>query len=181
MNKDSRVARRYSSALFEIALRDDTIEVISDDLTLVETFVRDVPYLRAVLLQPLVSEEQKIKVLSDAFGDRITASTLNFLYLLVRKRRENLVDEVIAEYRRLADEKADRVTAHIQSAVPLTDAQVKQITGALEQRTGKNVKVTTQVTSSIIGGLLVRIGDQVIDGTIRGRLDRVRQQLLGNI
>jgi len=181
MNKDTRVARRYSSALFDIAVRDNTVEVITADLDLIERFVREVPYLRAVLLQPLVSDAQKIKVLSDAFGDRTTATTLNFLYLLVRKRRENLIDEVIAEYRKLADEKAERVTAHIQSAIPLTESQVKAITKALEVRTGKNVRVTTEVSTDIVGGLLVRIGDHVIDGTIRGRLQRVHQQLLGNL
>jgi F-type H+-transporting ATPase subunit delta len=181
MNKDIRVARRYSSALFDIAVRDDTVDVISSDLTLVESFVRDVPYLRAVLMQPLVSEDQKVKVLSEAFGDRTTATTLNFLYLLVRKRRENLIDEVIADYRRLADEQAGRVTAHVKSAVPLTGDQLIAITKSLQLKTGKNVQLTTEVTAEILGGLLVRIGDHVIDGTLRGRLERVRQQLLGNI
>jgi len=181
MNKDTRAARRYSSALFEIAVRDSTVDVIASDLEVVETFVRDVPYLRAVLLQPLVSDTQKIKVLSDAFGDRITATTLNFLYLLVRKRRENLVDEVIADYRSLADDRANRVSAHVQSAVPLTEAQLKDLTVALEKRTGKNVRVTSEVNTDILGGLLVRIGDHVIDGSIRSRLQRIRQQLLGNI
>ena len=158
MNKDSRVARRYASALFEIAVRDSLVDVIASDLALVEAFVRDVPYLRAVLLQPLVSDTQKLKVLSDAFGDRTTATTLNFLYLLVRKQRENLVDEVIAEYRKLADEKADRVSAVVQSAVPLSDDQLASITTALEARTGKNVRVSAEINPEIVGGLLVRIG-----------------------
>jgi F-type H+-transporting ATPase subunit delta len=181
MSKDTRVARRYSAALFDIALRDDTVEVILTDLILVEAYLHDVQYLRAVLLQPLVSERQKIQVLSDAFGERTTATTLNFLYLLVRKRRENLVDEVIAAFRQLADDKAQRVSAHVQSAVPLSPEQLSQITAALEKRTGKNVRLTSEVTADIVGGLLVRIGDHVIDGTVRGRLLRVRQQLLGNL
>jgi F-type H+-transporting ATPase subunit delta len=181
MNKDTRVAHRYAAALFSIAVRDDTVDVIADDLTLVESFVRDVANLRAVLLQPLISEAQKLNLLSDAFGDRTTATTLNFLYLLVRKRRENLIDETIVEYRKLADEKANRVSAQVQSAIPLSAEQVDAITKALEKRTGKSVKVTTQVTGDIIGGLLVRLGDHVIDGTIRGRLVRVRQQLLGHL
>jgi F-type H+-transporting ATPase subunit delta len=179
MNKDARVARRYSAALFDIAVRDGIVDVIAADLLLVETFVRDVKYLRAVLLQPLVSEEQKIKVLSDAFGDRITATTLNFLYLLVRKRREELIDTTIAEYRRLADEKANRVSATVLSAIPLTTAQFVQVATALEERTGKTVALTSQVSPAVVGGLLIRLGDQVIDGTIRGRLERVRQHLLG--
>jgi F-type H+-transporting ATPase subunit delta len=167
--------------LFDIAVRDNTVDVIATDLAVIEGFVRDVPYLRAVLMQPLVSDAQKIKVLSDAFGERTTATTLNFLYLLVRKRRENLIEEDIAEYRLLADEKANRVSALVQSAVPLTDDQLTAITAALEKRTGKNVRVTTEISTDILGGMLVRIGDHVIDGTLRSRLQRVRQQLLGNI
>jgi F-type H+-transporting ATPase subunit delta len=181
MKKDSRAASRYSSALFDIAIRDNTIEAIAADLNVVEAFVREVPYLRAVLLQPLVSEDQKLEVLFDAFGERTTATTLNFLYLIVRKRRENLIDEVIAEFRRLADERAGRVSAHVTSAVPLTTSQLESITIALQKRTGKTVTVTSDVSAEIIGGLLVRIGDQVMDGTIRTRLQHVRQQLLGNV
>src|SRR5579884_3864711 len=120
MASETRVARRYAAALFDVALRNDGVDTIANDLAVVEAFVKQVPYLRAVLMQPLITESRKRKVLSDAFGERITATTLNFLYLIVRKRRENVLDQTIAEYRRLADEHANRVVAHISSAVPLT-------------------------------------------------------------
>ena len=179
MAKETRVARRYAAALFAVALQDDTVDVVARDLAVVEGFVREVPYLRAVLMQPLITESRKRKVLSDAFGERITATTLNFLYLMVRKRREDVLDETIAEFRRLADEHANRVVAFVSSAVPLSEQQLGAMTKALAQRTGKNVHVETDVDETMLGGVRVRIGDEVIDGGLRTQLERLRVVLLG--
>ena len=73
-------------------------------MTLISRFIAEVPYLRAVLLQPLVSDERKNKVVTDAFSDRVTASSLNFLKLLIRKRREDLIEEAIREFHKLLAE-----------------------------------------------------------------------------
>lgn len=179
MAKETRVARRYAAALFTVALQEDTVDAIARDLDIVEGFVRGVPYLRAVIMQPLITEERKRKVLSDAFGERITATTLNFLYLMVRKRREDVLDETIAEFRRLADEHANRVVAFVSSAVPLTEQELSAISRALTQRTGKNVQVAANVDDTMLGGVRVRIGDEVIDGGLRTQLERLRGVLLG--
>lgn len=179
MANETRVARRYAAALFGVALQDGIVEAIARDLAVVEGFVKEVPYLRAVLMQPLITETRKRKVLSDAFGERITATTLNFLYLMVRKRRENMLDETIAEFRRLADEHANRVVAHVSSAVALSEQEIAAMTKALAQRTGKNVHVEAEVDPTMLGGVRVRIGDEVIDGGLRTQLERLRGALLG--
>ena len=179
MADETRVAKRYAAALFEVAERDGAIEAVSADLDLVERFLAEVPYLRALVLQPLVSDERKRKVLSDAFGDRATATTLNFLYLLVKKRRETSLDDVIAHYRVLVDEKLGRVVAHVHTAVALSPAQVSALKVALSSRTGKNVEIEAAVDPMTLGGVRVRIGDTIIDGTVQGGLESVRRQMLG--
>ncbi|HEX5323949.1 MAG TPA: F0F1 ATP synthase subunit delta [Capsulimonadaceae bacterium] len=180
MAQEIRVAKRYAAALFDVALRGDSVEAVANDLTVVELFVREVPYLRAVLMQPLITEQRKRKVLSDAFGERIAATTLNFLYLMVRKRRENVLDETITEFRRLADEHANRVVAHVSSVVPLSEEQLSTLARALQRRTGKNVHIEAQVDDTMLGGVRVRIGDEVIDGGLRTQLERLRGTLLGS-
>ena len=117
--KDTRVARRYAAALFGIAVRDNILDAVAEDLTLISRFVAEVPYLRAVLMQPLVSDERKNKVATDAFGDRVTATSLNFLKLLIRKRREDLIDECVRQFRVLLAERNNTVEAIVYSAVPL--------------------------------------------------------------
>jgi len=177
--KDVRVARRYAAALFGVAERDGILDSVAQDLTLISRFVAEVPYLRAVLNQPLVSDERKNKVANDAFGDRVTATSLNFLKLLIRKRREELIDECVREFRLRLAERNNTVDATATSAVPLSPAQAERLTESLAHMTGKTVHLTAEVDGAIVGGVIVRLGDTIIDGSVRGRLQRLEQQLLG--
>lgn len=177
--KDVRVASRYAAALFGIAQRDEVIDAVSRDIALIERFLAEVPNLRVVLLQPLLSQPKKLKVVTDAFDDRITATTLNFLKLLIRKRREGLIDECIREYRARVAEHYNTVDAVAHSAVPLTQAQKELLTQNLQKTLGKTVHLTAEVDSTMLGGLVVRIGDMIIDGGIHGRLRRLQEHLMG--
>lgn len=179
MADDTRVAKRYAAALYDVAVKDNTVQAVASDLVLVERFLAEVPYLNAMVMHPLASDDRKRKVLSDAFGDRTTATTLNFLYLLVRKRRETTLANVIREFRRLVDEQLQRVVAQVHTAQPLTTGQLSALKTALSQRTGKNVEIEAFVDPDVIGGMRILLGDNIIDGTVRGRLERMRLQLLG--
>lgn len=178
MADDTRVARRYAAALFSIALRENSIDATLAEVTMIGRFISEVPYLRAVLYQPLISDAQKRKIINDAFGKRLSATTLNFLLLLVRKRREMLTETVIADFQRLVDEHLGKVVATVSSATPLSARQLDTLSKSLAARTGKNVEISSTVDPDLIGGLLIRLGDNVIDGTVRTRLESLRRQLL---
>lgn len=177
--KDTRVAKRYAAALFGVAQRDGILDAVAQDMTLIERFMAEVPYLRAVLLQPMVTEDRKFKVVDDAFGDRVTASSLNFVKLLIRKRREDLVSECIAEFRHLLADAQNRIAARATTAVPLTELQMQQMVLSLQKMTGKIVTLTTDLDPAVLGGAIIRMGDTVIDGSVRGRLERLERQLMG--
>lgn len=177
--KDIRVAKRYAAALFGVALRDGILDAVAQDLSLIGWFVAEVPYLRAVLMQPLVSDQRKNKIATDAFGDRVTATSLNFLKLLIRKRREDLIDECVREFQVLLAEHSNSVDAEAATAVPMEPAQQERLTQSLQVLTGKTVRLTTHVDPSLMGGVVVRLGDTVIDGSVRGKLERLEQQLMG--
>ena len=177
--KDIRVAGRYAAALFGVARRDGILDAVEQDLTLISRFLADVPYLRAVLMQPLVSVSRKNIVVDEAFGDRVTASSLNFLKLLIRKRREDLISECIREFRALLAEHTNTVDAEAWSAIPMTLEQQERLVVSLHTLTGKKVRLTAEVDHTLVGGVVVRIGDTVMDGSVRGKLERLERQLLG--
>jgi F-type H+-transporting ATPase subunit delta len=176
---DLRVARRYAAALFEAArnIGPDGIEAVSSDLSVISELLAGVPYLRSILNHPLVSDERKRKVLADTFASRLGDTSLNFLYLLVRKRREGIVDQAIEEFRRFEDVHAGRLEASVESARPLSDDELTRLQGALEARSGKSVRLTASVDAAMLGGVRVRIGDEIIDAGLNTRLEELRWRL----
>jgi len=178
--KDIRVAKRYAAALFGLARRDDILDAVAQDLTLISRFLAEVPYLRAVLMQPLVSDARKYTIVDEAFSDRVTASSLNFLKLLIRKRREDLVNECVREFRALLAEHNNTVDAEAWTAVPMTLEQQERLVRSLYTLTGKKVRLMAEIDQALVGGVVVRIGDTVIDGSVRGKLERLERQMLGS-
>ncbi len=178
--KDVRVASRYAGALFAVAERNSILDAVATDLELMRRFLAEVPRLQAVIMEPLVSDSRKFTVAEEAFGDRVTASSLNFLKLLIRKHREDLVEECAREFRALLAEHNNTADAEASSAVPLSPEQTSRLIQSLQALTGKTIKLTTQVDATLVGGVVVRMGDTVIDGSVRGKLERLERQLLGN-
>ena len=177
--KDIRVASRYAGALFAVAERNGILDAVAADLTLMHRFLTEVPYLRAVLMQPLVSDSKKNSVADEAFGDRVTAASLNFLKLLIRKRREELFEECTREFGVLLAARTNTADAEVSTAVPLTPEQITRLTQSLQTLTGKTIRLTTQIDAALVGGVVVRIGDTVMDGSVRGKLERLERQLSG--
>lgn len=178
--RDVRVASRYAGALFAVAERHSILDAVATDLELMRRFLTEVPRLRAVIMEPLVSDSRKYAVADEAFGDRVTASSLNFLKLLIRKHHETLIEECTREFRALLADHNNTADAEASSAVPLTPEQMTRLTQSLQTLTGKTIRLTTQVDAALVGGVVVRMGDTVIDGSVRGKLARLERQLLGN-
>lgn len=177
--KDIRVAKRYAGALFAVAERNEILDSVAADLDLIERFLTEVPYLRAVLMQPQVSDSRKNMFADEAFGDRVTASSLGFLKLLIRKRREELIDECSREFRAMLAVHNNTAEAEATSAVPLSPEQTTRLIESLQVLTGKTVRLTTAVDTALVGGMIVRLGDTIIDGSVRGKLERLERQLSG--
>jgi F-type H+-transporting ATPase subunit delta len=180
-SSDVRAAKRYAAALFNAIWDEsgqDGIEGAAADLGVVEEMLAGVPHLRTVIVQPMVSDDRKRDVIEQAFKARLGKITFNFLNLLVQKRREGIIDEIISEFRKLADEKAGRVEAFVEAASALSTDQVADLQAALERRTGKTIRMHTSVDESMIGGVRVRIGDDVFDAGLKTRLEKLRATML---
>jgi len=172
------VVRRYARALFETANRAQVVDKVETDLRAVDQRLRSIPRIQRALRIPTVSAERKKHLLTTAFGDSVGPLTLRFLGLLVDHRRETVLGDIYAEYQRLANEARNILPVEVTAAVPLTDAERDQLGLALAQRTGKRVILNVNIDPALMGGVVLRMGDTIIDGSVRSRLAQLKSRLM---
>jgi F-type H+-transporting ATPase subunit delta len=175
---DTRAAKRYATALFETAQKQGKLDTIERDLDTVLDLMRLTPALRKVWESPLMPAGHKRKLVSDVLGPSLDGLTLSFLRLLVDKRREDILAAARDELHRQADTARKLVRAEAIFAIAPTLDEQASLIRSLEQRTGENVDLTVHVDPSILGGVVVRMQDTILDGSVRGTLERLREQLL---
>lgn len=175
---DSKVAKRYASALFAAAGKLGKTDAIENDLAGLDSLWNQVPALRRALESPLVPGERKHAVVDKALSDGVDPLSKAFLHLLIEKRREDILPSVREEFVRQADTARGLVRAEATTAVPLVDSQRAALVAALEKRTGKRIELSVREEPGILAGVLVRMEDTVIDGSVRGALERLREQML---
>lgn len=170
------VARRYAHALFEVARDHGRIEEQDAELRRVLATFAENPSLKTAYESRRTSPDRRKAVVGQVFGD-LSAHTLNFLYLLVDKQREGALAAIAAEYRALADAAQGIVEVEVRSAVELGDPEL----GLLEQRLkaggARAVRFSPRVDPGLIGGLVLRVGDRLFDGSVRTRMQRLRERL----
>jgi F-type H+-transporting ATPase subunit delta len=175
MARRDSAPRRYADAAFEIAQRDGAFETWRRDLDAAAEMATE-GELERVLANPAIPLDQRISVAEQVFRS-LSGPVRNLVLLLVRRNRIEQLPQVAAEFRRLDDRRNGLTHAVATSAAPLEADEVKAITARLEELTGGRVDLETAVDPSLLGGLVVRVGDRLIDGSVRGRLERLRHQL----
>ncbi len=173
------LARRYAGALFETARQADVIDQVESDLGMIKYSLQTMPRLAETLNHPLIPRARKKEIIAQVFEDKIQNVTLRFLDLVIDKRREEILPDVEPEYVSLANEYRGIISVTVTSAVPLTRDEVKALKAKLDDLTGKRTDLVLVQDRDLIGGLTIRIGDTVIDGSVRGYLASLREQLLG--
>jgi F-type H+-transporting ATPase subunit delta len=169
-------ARRYAEAAFEIASADGTLDEWLRDLK-TAAHAAGQPAVERLLGNPAVAVSARLKVADDAFGSRISDKALNLVRLLIRRGRVELLPQVARRYEELYERQKGIVRATITSAAPLDDAELREIRSRLSQITGGTLRTDVNVDPSLLGGVIVRIGDRMIDGSVRGRLERLRNRI----
>lgn len=170
------LARRYSQALFEIASQT-SLDTIDTDLRELSKLIDDNEQVKGVLLHPHISLSVKKSIMDKLLGDGIGEITRHFFYLLIDKKREYLLGPIQREFSRLADEARQVVEAKVASAIELSAAQLDDLKKAISRMTGKDVRLKSEVRGELIGGVLIQIGDRVMDGTIAHALEKMRVDL----
>lgn len=176
------VAERYARAIFELAVEAGQLTQVAEQLSGFAQIYAGNIELRSVLDNPLVTEEQRAAILKDvAARARLNDLAFNSLRLIAHRRRLVVLPDIARKLSSLADEKAGVVRATIISAAPLSESYYLQLKAQLEKSTGKKIQLTKEQDPSLIAGVITKIGDNTIDGSLRGRLNDLERQLLPNV
>jgi F-type H+-transporting ATPase subunit delta len=173
------MSRRYARAIFDIGVTKGLYEAFATELDALAEVYGGSPELRQTLINPVFRLDQRRSILEKILP-RVAPSreVRNFALLLLERSRISELPGIARAYRELVDEKLGRVRATVSSAKPLDPATQTAVQRALEKRTGKRVVLSTSVDPDLIGGIVARVGDLVLDGSLRTRLETLKSRIL---
>jgi len=175
---ESAVARRYAFAFFEIAQEQKALDKFEEELVTAQKTFQSVEKLDKFLANQLVPSTEKKKAVNTLFKGKLSELTVNFLNLVIDKRREEYFNAIIKEFQNYANKARNITDALVISAKELAKEDVDKIKQKLSAMTGKNVNLTTTIDPEIKGGLIVQMGDKIIDGSLARRFEIMKQRLL---
>ncbi len=178
--KQTILAKRYAKAIFTVGQEQKKYEEYNEVLQGVADLYADHPEVADALTNPLYPMDIKEKVMSGMIGSMGVDEIMgNFLNLLVQKKRAEILPEIAEAYKVMVDEEKNVSHGTVVSAVELNDALKKNVRTVLEKLTGKKVELTTSVDPSILGGIIAKVGDLVLDGSIKTQLAGLKDSIKG--
>ena len=177
----SDVAGRYAAALFDLAREESKVSEVETDLAKFQQLYDESADLRRLVKSPVIAADDQARALGIVL-EKAAVDTLarNFLGLVARNRRLFAAPDMVRAYRALAAKARGEVTAEVQSAHPLTDAQAAELVEALKQAVGgKTVKLAAKVDPSLLGGLVVKLGSRMVDSSLKTKLAGLSLALKG--
>jgi len=176
--RDETVARNYAETLFELARRNDALEAYGEAIETVASLLEENAKLRLFLETPRISDDDKKDVVQRAFSDALPKLVVNFVLVTIDKRRQRLIGTIAQQYHALLDEHVGREHVQVTVAQPVDEATRRLITEKLSVTLGKQAIPHIRVQPEILGGIVVRTGDTIYDGSVRRRMEGMRRQLL---
>lgn len=176
MSELATLARPYAAAVYKRAKETGSAEKWSENLAFIESVLSD-PQVSALIRHPKVSDDQKSALMREFCQEKTSSEVVNFLNLLVYNKRLTLISEIVRLYEVLKAEDEGYVEVDVTTAYALSKEVKSHLTTSLENKLGKKVHMNVAVDKSLIGGVLVRAGDKVIDGSIRGQLKHMQKTL----
>lgn len=177
MSRDTIVAKRYAKALFEVALGQGSVAQVEEELKGILQVIRENADYGKLLEHPNISTDAKQQLLKQAFEGKVSAAVFNTVQLLVERGRVSVFEDLVDSYVKIANESLGQANATVYSTYPLKKEESHQIADRFGQLTGKRIRISNVVDASLIGGIQVRIGDRLYDGSLSGKLQRLQQAL----
>ena len=178
---DQRVAARYAKSLLDLGKELGTLETVKQDMDLLGKTVAQSRDLRLLLRNPIVKHDKKLAILTAIFQGKVSDMTMQFFTILTQKNRESALESMGTEFQAQYNVMQGIQTAEVMSATPLTPASRAELEQLVTKQTGlTQVKLTEKVDPSLIGGFVLRVGDQQIDDSVRTSLRKLRTSLQEN-
>jgi F-type H+-transporting ATPase subunit delta len=173
------LARRYASAVYSLATESNAVERVGNELSAIARAIGSDATLAGFFVSPVIERSEKQNAMARAFTGKVGDIALHTVLLLVRKRRESLLDQLVVEYRKLELAGRGAEPLLVTTAHALSDAELRSLIERLERVYGKTFEASIKHDPSLIGGLRIAMGDRVIDGSISGRLEELTRALFG--
>jgi F-type H+-transporting ATPase subunit delta len=167
----------YAAAIFEVARAEGSLEGVEDELFQFSQLFQSNDQLREKLTDQSLPVEKRQAIVEDLLDKKASPLTANLISFIVGAGRAGDLREIVGRLVERAAAERQHEVAEVRSAIPLDDEQRRRLTDALAAATGKNIELKVIVDPAVIGGVVARVGDTVIDGTVRNRLDRLKELL----
>ena len=167
----------FATAMLEVARVSGQLSAVEDDLFRFARTFEGSDDLRMALTDPQLPVERRVAVIEQLMGDKALQTSTALVSMVVATGQASELPAVVERFVELAASERDREVAEVRSAIPLDDAQTARLAVALGRATGKTVEVKVIVDPDVLGGIVARVGDTVIDGTVRRRIDEMKEQL----
>lgn len=174
--KNETIAKRYSRALIESA--GSEVNAIRNDLGLINETINSSSDLKNVILNPTFNEEKVEEIIGDIFSSKISEKTLNFLKMLIKAHRMDIFEDITYWYCEFDDELKNKLKVSVTSAIVLNDETKERLKHKLEAKFKKTILLNYAVDESIIGGLIIKANDKIIDGSIKSKYERLKKSLV---
>jgi F-type H+-transporting ATPase subunit delta len=169
------VAIRYAKSLIDLSQEQKALEAVNKDMEFFLHTLKANPQLAAVLANPIIYHDKKVKILDSLFGGKVNKVTISFFNIMINKGRAEILQAAAHEFINQYDVIKNIVTATVVSATPLSEANKKTIIADIEKSTKGTVKLTAKVDPSLIGGFIITVGDKQIDTSIAGSLHKLKK------
>lgn len=174
------IARRYAAAMFDLGSKQNQLDRTLDDVQeIARLFSKH--SLAFLLREPKIPAQRKETVLREALSARVLPISLNLALLVVQRGLVDLMPNIAHELQQMVFDYKNQAVAEVTTAAPMDEKQQALVKQALEKRTGKTILLQTKVNPEILGGVVARVGDQVIDGSVQQRLQVLKRQLLNGV
>jgi F-type H+-transporting ATPase subunit delta len=174
----SRVANRYSKALFRVALEQNKIDVVIEDLQMIQSLAEQNKDLKNLMQNPLIPTKKRISLIAALFEGKVDQLTFDFLNLICGKKRTAFLNEIAEKFAAHVQMHKGITPGVIRSAKKLSSGQREQIEKKVESLTGKKILFSEEIDQSLIGGFIVKVRDTVIDLSVKGQLEKLRHKLV---
>jgi len=175
------VAIRYAKAIIDLAIEQNSLEDINNDMELFVRTIKANPQLHAVLANPIIYHDKKIKILEQLFGGKVSKLTIDFFKIMINKGRAEVLTVAAQEFLNQYDVKKNIIKATVVSAAALSEENKNTIIAELKESTGGTIKLTAKVDPDLIGGFVLTVGDKQIDTSVAASLAKLKKEFAHSV